>query len=86
VPWVVGVGVALPGFFVGVGPGACVGGPLPWLSVGVTVGSGVTHGTMIDGSGVGAAPGGGQGCNAEQTPLGLNRPPQVAPNGWKLRL
>ena len=75
-----GVGVGLPPF---VGPG--VGGP-PWLSDGVAVGSGVTHGTTIDGSGVGDASGGGQGTRAEQTWVGLNLPPHVAPNGWKLRL
>lgn len=86
------LGLELFGVLVGLGPfvgvgsgsgGAVGGGPPPLLFVGV--GSGVMQGTTgADGSGETSA--GGQGPMAVQTSVGLNRPPQVAPYGWKLRL
>jgi hypothetical protein len=69
---VVGAGVLpLPGL-VGVGP-ALVGS-----------GFGVTHGMMIEGSGVGGPPPGSQiGGWAEHTSVGANLPPQVRPKGTR---
>ena len=60
----------LPGL-VGVGPG------------GPNEGSGVMHGTMIDGSGVGGPWPGSQGTTAVHTSVGANLPPQVRPNGTR---
>src|SRR5262245_57053716 len=72
------------GLRVGFGPPESFGWSdgLPW-----SVGSGVTHGMTIEVSGVGWLLSGGHGwLIGWQTSVGLNAPPQVAPNGWKPRL
>ncbi len=55
--------------FVGVGPG--------------NVGTGVMHGMMIDGSGVGGPPPGLHSCTAVHTSVGANLPPHDRPNGTR---
>src|SRR5512132_2218767 len=60
------------------GPGVLCGLPLDWVGCGM-------HGIWPDGPGVGSTPG-GQGTTAWHTSVGLNGPPHVAPNGWKLML